>query len=301
MRTVGPGAIAIAVPDRHVDTVLQYGAREALLHGADLELIHVLRPAEDHAAAEQLVDEAVRLVELLAGPGVLVGGQVVVGEPVAAALHATADAREVVVRERDALYLMRAVVEHSSDRLLPPVVFVPDGWAPTPDDRRPVLVGIEDVTRCDNLVRAALELAQVHRTGLAVVHAWHLPGRYDERVDPRVAEQWSRMAERELVSATASAAGQRPPVPIDIRVEHGRPAELLLQAARGAQLLVLEQNAPSAGVGGRLGRTSRAAIHESPCPVQLLPPGSACEDVLVEPGGGALTDIQRPIDAGSRS
>lgn len=284
------GPIVVAVPDQDVYPSLRYGSWEALIHGASLELIHVLRPDEDPTEARAIMQEAVELAELLAGPGVPVTGKSVVGAPVAAALAAVAGARLVVVRERDTVHLLRTIAERQPDHPLPAIVCVPTDWELRPDDRRPVLVGVDDPDRCRSLVARALHIAHVHGATLRVVHAWHFPPPYDDLVERRVGEHWRRESQARIRATVSHCVGQSGyhEVPVDVSVQHGVPATLLVDAARDAQLLVLKTNAPRAKVGARLGRTARAALHECPCPVLLLPPGDM-RPVRPATGVGART------------
>lgn len=271
MHRVDSRATVISVPDREVETVIRYGTWEALLRGTDVELIHVLRPEEDLRDAEDLVDEAAKAAEVLVGPGILVGGRVISGTQVASVLTAVADASVVVVRERDSLYLQRAICEQSSGDGSPPVVCVPTRWDLTPDDTRPVLVAVGDLSHARALLSQAMELALMHETRLHVVHTWSVPAAQGWHLDPRVGDQWTRVVTRDLEKAMAFLPRGHLGL-VDIDVVHGPPAEVVVGAAEDAQLLVLERNAPSADAGAHLGRIARAALHACPCPVLLLPP-----------------------------
>jgi nucleotide-binding universal stress UspA family protein len=273
-------AIVVAVPDGESESMLRYAAWEALTHGCELRLVHVHRPGE-REPAQRVLAEALALAELLADPGIPVTGRLVSGAPVAAVLAAATDAHLVVVRQRDALRLVRAVAEDLSLREVPPVACVPTGWTIVRDDRRPVLVGVDDPSRSRALLSRSLEIARVHEAALHVLHAWRFPRRYDTVIDARIGDQWSGHV-RSLIAATLDRC--RPehggsPVPVEVVVQHGAAAALLVDAARNAQVLVLERN-PSAAGGVHLGRTARAALHECPCPVLLLPPGHARAEAL---------------------
>lgn len=62
----------------------------------------------------------------------------------------------------------------------------------------------------------------------------------------------------------------------------------LLEAAAGSRLLVLGRNEVDEHGGTRLGRTARAVLHDSPCPVVLLPPTPPA------PGSDHAEPIPRP-------
>ncbi|GAB3197207.1 universal stress protein [Nocardioides hungaricus] len=267
--------IVVAVPDDDDAALLRFAAREARLHGCPVHLVHV-RQHDDGEDVDPVLADAVARTELLAGPGVPVTGAVVTGAPVAAVLDASDDALGVVVRQRDTLHLMRAIGEDGRPGGDPVVVCVPSAWSEPPeDDDRPVLVGVGDLDASGDLIVRALGIAHDHRTALRVLHAWRFPRRYDALIDARIGGRWSEDVRATLTRAVARCrAGTRGDVPVEILVEHGVPADLLVDAARRAQLVVLERNRAGAGPE-HVGRTSRTALHECPCPVVLLPPGRA--------------------------
>ena len=266
--------IVVAVPDGDDDALLRYAAREALVRGCPVRLLHVLRGA-DTEHADGVVASAVARTEVLAGPGVMVTGEVVTGAPVAAVLDAGGEAQAVVVRHRDVLHLHRALSDEGRPGGDPVVICVPATWSAVPDDDRPVLVGVDDPATAHTLVTAALELASVHDTSLGIRHTWRFPRRYDTVIDARIGEQWCEQV-RSSLGATVAACRSGPlaHVPVEVVVEHGAPAELLVAAGRAAQALVLQRNLATAGPE-HVGRTTRTALHECPCPVVLLPPGPA--------------------------
>lgn len=284
MHRVGPGSVVIDLPDRDVDAVLRFGTWEALLRGAPVELLHVLRPGEEQRAAEALLENAVTTAELLAGPGVPVGGRLLAESSVAEAVDAVPDALLVVGSEKETQARLRAVTQHGSARPIPPLACVPPDWHLTPEDDRPVLVGVDDLSRSRALVTQALELAHLRETGVEVLHTWRLPRRYRDLIDPRIGEQWARAARHELevVVARCVRPSAQPRVPVEVRVERGRPAAVLADAVRHAQLLVLEQTAPAARPGRR--------PSGCPCPTILLPGPAADRSTAAGPGVSAHPD-----------
>lgn len=272
--------IVVAVPDGDVDSLLRYAISEALIHGCGLRLVHVHRAGERERAERSLAG-SVALAEILAGPGIPVTGSAVTGDPVAGVLAAAADARLVIIRQRDVLHLMRAIAGTGAPDPVTAVACVPTNWTVAPDDRRPVLVGVEDPVRSRALIARGLEIAAAHRTRLRVLHAWHLSGRYDALIGDRVGDQWNRDARSAIDDALAHCrhGADVDRVSVEVTVEHGTAAELLVDAARDAQVLVLERNAAETGVGVRLGRTARTALHGCPCPVLLLPTGRTRADM----------------------
>lgn len=263
--------LVVALPDGDDEALLRFAAWEALVHGCAVHLVHA-SPDGPSARTSTVIESAIARTEVLAGPGVMVTGTVITGPPVAAVLDDSRACLGVAVRQRDSLHLMRAIGEHCRPGTDPPVACVPSGWAPVPDDTRPVLVGVDDPVSSRGLLRHALEVAHAHETSLLVLHSWRFPRRYDVRLDERIGEVWSdqvRDALGSVLAACSAEAGSE--VPIDVVVEPGVPADGLVGAATSAQCLMLERNHPGSGPE-HVGRTTRAALHQCPCPIVLLPP-----------------------------
>lgn len=267
--------IVVALPRGDDDALLRYAAREALFRGCPVRLVHVLaddREDADHEDAESVVAGAIARTEVLAGPGVMVTGSVVPGVPVATVLDVDGGAQTVVVRHRDLLHLQRAIGEDGRADGDPVITCVPTTWSAVPEDARPVLVGVDDPSTAHELIHQALDLARTHETSLRVLHAWRFPRRFETAIDARVGEHWCEQVRTSLSEAVAPVrSGPLAQVPVELVVEHGVPAELVVAAARDAQVLVLQRNLVTAGPE-HVGRTTRTALHECPCPVVLLPP-----------------------------
>ena len=87
--------------------------------------------------------------------------------------------------------------------------------------------------------------------------------------------------------AILDAADRGPPVKISFKVVQGNAAQALLEAARGAELLVVGSRGHGSLTGALLGSVSQQCVHHASCPVvvvsdrgrtslggQLLPHGS---------------------------
>ena len=111
------------------------------------------------------------------------------------------------------------------------------------------------------------------------VHAWadtavlfDLGGGYGHTLD------WTSLteqAEKVLAESLAGWHEKYPGVPVRRVVERDRPASALLDAARGAQLLVVGSRGRGGFTGLTLGSVSQALIHHAACPVMIARPNSA--------------------------
>jgi nucleotide-binding universal stress UspA family protein len=266
--------IVVAVPDDHdVEVVLDYAAAEARVHRCGLRLVHALHDG-DKGRAEVVLARAADTARALAGPSVTVTTRAVVGPPVAAVLSASHDAQLVVLRRRDMLHLLAFLARDTSRAVTgPSIACLPGEWSPRPADSRPVLLAVADPRISAASLRRGLEAARDHRTRLHVLHAWRLPGHSDQlihrQVGPELVATFRTALEAEL--GRCRERGDFADVPVELDIQHGTAAELVVHAARDAQMLLLGRNVPARDGAIHLGRTPRAVLHESPCPTILLP------------------------------
>ncbi len=153
-----------------------------------------------------------------------------------------------------------------------------------------IVVGVDgsDHSRC------ALHFAfeEAHRRGarVDVVHAWNIPTTmatpgYLGPVDVPPVDEFARDA-KELVAQLVASA------PPDLEVEtitcRGPAARILLDVARGADLLVVGSRGRGGFRGLLLGSTSHQSISHAPCPVVVVP---RCEAVTGHPSEHGRADV----------
>jgi nucleotide-binding universal stress UspA family protein len=123
-------------------------------------------------------------------------------------------------------------------------------------------------------------LAQARLTGAAVeaVAAWQQPATYEYSYGavpfPSPGDSIAAIAEKVLTETVAEVAGTGDePVDIRIQVARGPAAQVLLEAAAGAELLVVGTRGHGAFTGMLLGSVSRHCTHHATCPVVVVPDG----------------------------
>jgi nucleotide-binding universal stress UspA family protein len=159
-----------------------------------------------------------------------------------------------------------------------------------------IVVGVDGSAGSDAALRWAVAEARLRGSGLRVVHAYHLPHvplteagvgaaggmglpailtEDGERLRGMVEGQARRVVDDALARAGDAVAG----LEVERVVAEGPPAQTLIEAARGADLLVVGSRGRGGFLGLLLGSVSQQCAHHPPCPVVILPPPE-------EPGRG---------------
>jgi nucleotide-binding universal stress UspA family protein len=139
-----------------------------------------------------------------------------------------------------------------------------------------IVVGIDGSEESKAALRFAFEEARTRGVGVRAVAAWYVPAiayagaGYAPLVDLHGGiEADTRQKLDQVVAAERDAR-----VEIETLVREGQPAEILLEEARHADLLVVG----SRGLGGfrglLLGSVSQQCAQHSPCPITIIPRGS---------------------------
>ena len=153
---------------------------------------------------------------------------------------------------------------------------------PTRQDRK-VVVGVDGSPCSTKALRWAI--VQAHLTGATVeaVASWQDPvasGYYSYGFSPVFTddEDWASIAEKSLQEAVAGAVDDlRPDAQVVTRVVQGHPAQVLLDAAAGAQLLVVGTRGHGTLAGLLLGSVSQHCVQHASCPVVVVPPDDPAE------------------------
>jgi len=152
-----------------------------------------------------------------------------------------------------------------------PVVVIPPDWSS--ENATGVTVGVDGSELSVDAVDFAFEQARARNTTLTAVMAWHDPVRtgpgdllplvYD--LDALREESAALLAE-----SVAGHAEKYPDVVVRQELVRGHPDDVLIDAARSAELLVVGSRGRGAFRGLLLGSTSRALVHYAPCPIAVV-------------------------------
>jgi len=143
----------------------------------------------------------------------------------------------------------------------------------------PVVLGVNGSPANDAAIAFGYEAAALRRVPMVAVHAWTDITSQPSFLPP-LDHDWPVIAddERRLLAERLAGWQQKyPDVQVDRVVTQGRPAHSLLQAAEGAQLVVVGTRGRGGVRGLLLGSTSHALLHHAPCPVIVARPDPPTE------------------------
>ncbi|HET9738337.1 MAG TPA: universal stress protein [Solirubrobacteraceae bacterium] len=138
-----------------------------------------------------------------------------------------------------------------------------------------IVVGVDGSEGARAALAFALAEARLRGTGVRAVAAWHLPATVSPSgvpaLDPGLPDKLQLEAREALERALEAAGDRAAGVAIEPVVRLGAPAQVLLEEAQDADLLVVG----SRGLGGfrglLLGSVGQQCAHHTPCPLVIVP------------------------------
>jgi nucleotide-binding universal stress UspA family protein len=136
-----------------------------------------------------------------------------------------------------------------------------------------IVVGVDGSPGAELALRFAAGEAKLRGADLRVVTAWHVPtmaysgGFAAAAIDPTEFEKSARAGLEQTVRALAD---ELTGLKVEQVVELGQPAELLVEQAKGADLLVVGTRGHGGFAGLLLGSVSQQCAHHAPCPVVIV-------------------------------
>ncbi|MFC8597319.1 universal stress protein [Isoptericola sp. NPDC057191] len=282
-----PATVVVAVDgtERSAGAV-RYAVHEARRRRTDLRVVHVAPatlpvggsmpymnyPREALVdVAREILDKAVAAARESA-PDLRVDGVLRQGRRVAELVAAAAPGSLLVLGRETRHGIDRVYVGSTTAgvaaRATVPVAVVDRDWQPS--ERGRVLVGVEPASA--EVLAYAFPLAAARHALLQVRHVWKVPDPYAALDRERaVTGEWVVAATRLLESTVADWRDSFPDVEVEIGVVPGRPAQELVDAAAGADVLVLARRRRDLEHLGRLGPTTRAVLGHAGTPVEVVP------------------------------
>lgn len=134
-----------------------------------------------------------------------------------------------------------------------------------------IVAGVDGSEASLDALRWASRQAELTGASLRVVMSWEVPtmaygGPVVIPYDTDLAEE----ARQALGKAVSEALGDKPGTKVSPLVVQGRPAQELVKAAKGAQLLVVGSRGHGAFAGMLLGSVSEYCAAHAPCPVVIV-------------------------------
>ena len=141
-----------------------------------------------------------------------------------------------------------------------------------------IVVGVDGSDEAAAALRWAVEEAKLRGAGVEAVHAWSYVPMTTAADSGLVPMAWTESAE--MLEATQAAAARIAEEQVEsvlgadhdvaISVVQGDASEALLEAATGADLLVVGNRGRGALKGALLGSTSGRVADHAPCPVVIV-------------------------------
>lgn len=130
-----------------------------------------------------------------------------------------------------------------------------------------IVVGVDGSVPSEEALRWAIGQARLTDRPVEAVISWRVPVNYG--VGPLTGFDWEGDATSALSDTVAKVAGADADG-VSQRVVEGHPAQVLLDAAAGAALLVVGSRGRGGFTGMLLGSVSQHVLAHAPCPVVVV-------------------------------
>lgn len=278
-----------------------WAAREALLRGLPLRLVHVW-PADttdtassspDHAALhwlQRVLSEAE--AELGAEyPGLEISTGYLDDTPLHGLLAVAQESEVLVVGSRGmgplAGFLLGSTGLSTVARAECPVVLIrsghhaaeehrpgPDGAPSTSTPQRPVILGVGLDHPCDTVLEFAFDAASRRATSLLIVHDWDRPYTYGYSpafMTDTLLKETESAARRTLADLVLPWRSKFPQVAVQEQTGCGEAVAHIVRAASDASLVVVGRRSRHHAAGPKLGPVAHGVLHHAGCPVAVVP------------------------------
>jgi nucleotide-binding universal stress UspA family protein len=139
---------------------------------------------------------------------------------------------------------------------------------------RRIVVGVDGSDSSRTALRWAVRQAELTGASVEAVIAWHYPVMVGGYAWAPVSEipttDFEEIATKTLAETIADSVDPDSPVQVGTFVGEGNPAQVLLDAAAGAELLVVGSRGHGGFASALLGSVSQHCAHHAPCPVLII-------------------------------
>lgn len=155
-----------------------------------------------------------------------------------------------------------------------PVIVLPAAWSERESHAPRIVVGVDNSPAAELAVAFAMEEASTRGVELVAIHSWNIEPVVSSWAPVPVAMDWTAVIEAERATFTTSMTTWRtkfPDVEVVLQLEQGHPRKVLAQASTDADMVVVGARGRGAITGLLLGSVSQGLLHESNCPVAVVP------------------------------
>jgi nucleotide-binding universal stress UspA family protein len=132
-----------------------------------------------------------------------------------------------------------------------------------------IVVGVDGLESSTAALRWAIHQAKLTGAVVEAVTAWHIPAGTGW-VQPADWPDYEDDARSVLCEAIAEMCALDPDVQLCPRVVEGRAGQVLVEAAEGAELLVVGCRGHGGLAEALLGSVGQYCVHHAPCPVVIM-------------------------------
>lgn len=133
-----------------------------------------------------------------------------------------------------------------------------------------IVVGVDGSPPSSAALRWALEQAELTGAVIHAITAWEFPSFYSWEGGTVPPDDFEDAATETLNDTVDTALAGGSPVTVRREVVHGHSAQVLLDAAENARLLVVGSRGHGTFVGALLGSISQRCVVHSKCPVVIV-------------------------------
>ena len=138
-----------------------------------------------------------------------------------------------------------------------------------------IVVGVDGSACAHAALEFAASEAALRGARLRIVCAWDIPpamyaGGFAPGFDQETLDAFRDNAETIVRTELAEAKRLQPSIEVEARTSEGQAAEVLLEAARDASLIVVGTRGHGGFASLLLGSVSQQVVHHAPCPVLVI-------------------------------
>ncbi|WP_412751621.1 universal stress protein [Krasilnikovia sp. M28-CT-15] len=135
-----------------------------------------------------------------------------------------------------------------------------------------IVVGVDGSATSRKALRWALGQAIAIGGLVEAVIAWEVPDSFGVGPTVRDGEDLAGTAHQRLADAISEVSAAFAGIPVQRQVLRGHPAEVILDRAKDADLLVVGSHGHGGFAGALLGSVSQSCVHHATCPVVVVRP-----------------------------